>query len=819
VLVPVLGASYGEALESGELVPRFELERGTFAVWYHEHRFPLDPRTYPMVLEPVADDAQLPAAARLRIVALLWALRAIAPRDCGPDSLAQRRRECERAKKELAALAHSEPDVAAAVGRALEALRAGAAGAAGVERLHELLEAQAFRLTYWRVAFDEINYRRFFDVNDLAALRMEHEPAFEATHRHVLDLAACGMIDGLRIDHPDGLYDPADYFDRVQEGYARRAGLACEASDRPIYLVVEKIIAPHEDLPEAWPVHGTTGYRYANTVNGVLVDTEARARIDRTWRAFAGTEAADFELAAYQGRRAMLRGPLAAGLTVLANQALRLARSDRHTRDHTLASLRQGLEEIAASFPVYRTYVSAEGASPQDRRYIDWAVSRARQRSRVTDVSVFAFLRGLLLAEPPESGIPVELCLAFAMRFQQFTAPVAAKGIEDTAFYRFNRLASLADVGGDPDQFGMTVRAFHGASGDRAVRWASTMLATSTHDNKRSEDVRARIDVLSEVPAAWRLMLRRWSRFNRSRKRMVDDVPAPSRNDEILLYQTLIGTWPAAGTPGKEYRERIASYMVKAAREAKVHTSWIAVNEAYESALTGFVDDILADGRSLFIDDLANQQPYFAWFGQLNSITMAVLKLTSPGVPDIYQGNELLDFSLVDPDNRRPVDYAVRSGLLSELTDLSRGTAQQIGERMPALLAAADGRAKLWAVMRLLAFRRRHHALFARGDYRPVAVRGRHERRVVSFVRSHGDEGLLVVAGRLYAGLGAGVGTLPVGEAVWGDTALRLAALGDDLEFTDVLTGATLETGADLRLADVLRCFPGAVLHFARRGP
>jgi (1->4)-alpha-D-glucan 1-alpha-D-glucosylmutase len=815
VLLPVLGASYGEALESGELAVRFERDRGALAVWYHEHRFPLDPRTYPMLLDAVLrDEVRLPESARTRLAVLLQALRAIDERGGPPAAAEQRLLACERGKRELAAIAAAEPEVGAAIDRALQALSRGGAGS---EPLHDVLEAQAFRLAYWRVAFDEINYRRFFDINELAALRMEHEPAFEATHRFVLGLAAAGMIDGLRIDHPDGLWDPARYFACVQASFAERAGIELDdANRRPVYLVVEKIIAPHEDLPEAWPVHGTTGYRYANTVNGVLVDTEARARIDRTWRAFAGDEAGDFETTAYRARRATLRGPLAAGLTVLANQALRLARSDRHTRDHTLASLRLALGEIAACFPVYRTYVSADGAGVQDRRYIDWAIARARRRSRITDVSVFAFLRGLLLADPAESGIPAEQCLAFAMRFQQFTAPVAAKGIEDTSFYRFNRLISLADVGGDPDQFGMTVRAFHGASGDRAAHWPATMLATSTHDNKRSEDARARIDVLSEVPAAWRLALRRWARFNRTRKRTVDGAPAPSRNDEVLLYQTLIGTWPVAGTARAGYRERIRSYMIKAVREAKVHTSWIAVNEEYEHAVAAFVDDILADGSSLFLDDLATQASFFAWFGRLNSVTLVILKLTSPGVPDIYQGNEVLDFSLVDPDNRRPVDYGLRRRLLGELAELSGQPSVQIAQRVPELFADMDGRAKLWVVMRLLAFRRAHAALLADGDYRAVAVRGLRARHIVAYARARGSEGVLVVAGRLWTGLGVGAGDLPVGEGAWGDTTLDLSALGA-LEFDDVLTGATGHAEGALRVADALASFPGAVLHFRRR--
>ena len=807
VLLPVLGIPYGTALESGEIELRFEPERGAIAAWYRAHRFPLDPQTYPMILYEVVGEGAAPESIE-GLARLTDALRSIPARDVGPARLDKRRRACERGHRELASLAASDPQLVNSIGRVVDRINR------NVYRLHEILEAQAYRLANWRVAFDEINYRRFFDINELAALRMEHRPAFEMTHDFMLELTASAMIDGLRIDHPDGLYDPAAYFAQLQKEYAQRAGLAVDAAARPLYVVAEKIIAPHEHLTEAWHVHGTTGYRYANAVNGLLVDSGARSRIDRIWRAFVGDEADDFESIAYEARRAMLRGPLAAGLTVLANQALGLARSDRHSRDHTLASLRHGLAEIAACFPVYRTYVSREGVGPQDRRFIDWAVARAVQRSRVTDASVIVFLRELLLAEPREAGIPVEQCLYFAMRFQQFTAPVAAKGIEDTALYRFNRLISLADVGADPDQFGMPVRAFHGASGDRAARWPSTLLATSTHDNKRSEDARTRIDVLSEVPAAWRLTLRRWARFNRSRKRQVDEVAAPSRNDEYLLYQTLIGTWPESGDDRAAYRDRVRQYMIKAVREAKVHTSWVAVNDQYEHAVTSFVDDILADGDNLFIEDLRQQQNFFHWFGLLNSVTLTIVKLTSPGVPDFYQGNELLDFSLVDPDNRRPIDYPLRRSLLAELETLARQPPQRIEEALPAMFAAADGRAKLWVARCLLDSRRRHRALYQQGDYRPLKVSGARAGNVVAYMRRFDRQGLLVVAGRLFTQLGRPVGTLPVGVEAWDDTTVDAEGVDNMTELTNALTGATLPAERPLRLARLLSCFPGAVLHF-----
>jgi len=687
------------------------------------------------------------------------------------------------------------------------------------ERLHVLLEAQAYRLAYWRVASDEINYRRFFDINDLAALRMEDEQVFEATHAFVLELAAKGSVDGLRIDHPDGMYDPAQYFRRLQEGYARRAGIPLAERDakgrpaRPLYVAVEKIVAPHENVPETWHVHGTTGYRFAMVVNGVLVDTTAQSKFDRIWHAFT-REDETFEELAYLGKRAIMRSALASELTVLSTELLRIARADRRTRDYTFNTLRQAIAEVAACMPVYRTYI-IDTPSEQDLRYVNWAVAHARRRSRAADISIFDFVRQCLLGQTAEGTEEALRALVrrFAVRFQQFTSPVAAKGVEDTAFYRYGRLAALNEVGGDPAQFGMTVRAFHGASADRAARWPHTMLATSTHDNKRAEDVRCRINVLSEIPGGWRLALRRWSKLNRPQRAKLESGPAPSSADEYLLYQTLLGTLPT-GTLSERasaldeaglaaWRERIEQYMVKAAREAKANTSWISPNEEYENALLAFVRALL--GRlqpNPFLDDLRAQAEPIAWFGALNSLSMTLVKFTSPGVPDVYQGTELMDLSLVDPDNRRPVDYALRARLLDGLGAL--------GDPRPLLDTLQDGRAKLWATSRLLALRQRLPELFRDGGYAPLAASGKHAEHVLAFARTHASGTLVAVAGRLYAKMLGAAGRLPLGEA-WEDTTVALPPGVAALE--NVLTGERLDVGGGaLPLARACGRFPVAAL-------
>ena len=834
IIVPVLGDHYGVVLERGELKVTFEPAAGAFAVRYHDHRFPIDPGEFPRLLDAALKrcrDALAPenSAAIARLVA---ALRALPPRTVtAGDALARRRHGCATCKESLSRLAALHGAFRQAIDDVVTEFNGTPERPASFEQLHALLEAQGFCLAYWRVASDEINYRRFFDVNDLAALRMENDDVFDATHSFVLQLAAAGMIHGLRIDHPDGLHNPARYLERLQTRYRQYAAeMRGEREENipPLYVVLEKITAGHERLPEEWPVSGTTGYRFAKLVNGLFVVGAAKTRLDRAWRAFVGAEAIEFETTVLRSKLVIMRGPLAAELTMLANRALRIARADRHTRDFTFNALRGAIEEIVARFPVYRTYVGESGASAQDRRYIDWAIARARRQSRTADPSVFDFMRALMLAAPPASASAehAQEYRAYAMRFQQFTAPVTAKGVEDTAFYRFNRLVALNEVGGDPDEFGTTVRAFHGASQDRARMWPTTMLATSTHDNKRSGDVRARIDVISEMAPAWRLTVRRWSRMNRTRKRQIDGRDAPTRNDEYLLYQTLIGTFPALPLDAAglaHYCRRIQAYMVKAAREAKVRTSWLSVDPEYEDALTAFVGALLAPGdQNRFLDDLSRQIVPFAWFGRLNSVSMALIKLASPGVPDIFQGTELIDLRLVDPDNRSPVDFAKRRALLTELEALANAKASELAEALAAWFGTpGDSRAKLWVTYRLLRFRTMRPDLLAAGDYLPVSATGVRADHVVAFARRRGGEGegAVAVAGRLFASLGRGADALPLGEAAWGDTALDLRFVPAGALLTNVLTGEALDLGpGTVPMARVFQLFPGALLHYAPPG-
>ncbi len=806
VLLPILADHYGIELAAARLALGFEPAAGSFAIRYFEHRLPIDPREYPLILSGAVRELEAAGGGAARAAqslrSITEAFEHLAPRETADRARIEERRAAkELAKESLATLARSSTVVAAAIERAVAAMNGHPGGPVTFDALHELLEAQAFRLAYWRVAQDEINYRRFFDINDLAALRQENEAVFDATHRLVFALVREGAVQALRIDHPDGLFDPKDYFRRLQQACAR-----------PVYVVVEKIVAPFENLPEEWAVHGTTGYRFANVVNGLFVDTAGEARLTRTYHNFIG-DSTPFAEIARGARRLILGSALASELTVMTHRLARIARADRNTRDFTFTTLRNGLAEVIAAFPVYRTYIDDE-VGPEDRRYVEWAVTRARSESLAADVSVFDFVRDALLAElpahTPALGAAMRL---FARKFQQLTSPVMAKGVEDTAFYRYNRLASLNDVGGDPEEFGFPPAKFHRASSHRARHWPHTMLATSTHDNKRSEDVRARIDVLSEMGAGWRLQLSRWSRLNAGRKTWVDATAAPTRNDEYLLYQTLLGTFPPGNPRGaalEAYRERIVSYMRKATREAKVRTSWAHVNEVYETATDSFVAALLDDSKpNAFLEDLRSAAAAVTWFGYLNSLSMAAVKLTSPGVPDTYQGNELWDFSLVDPDNRRAVDYAVRERLLDEVSALGQAPGAALHRIFGEL---GDGRAKLYVTWRLLQLRRTHEALFREGGYSPVRVAGARSRHAIAFARRHEREACVTVAPRLPVGLGVEAGRLACGE-IWQDTRIEIPFLAEGAPVLDVISGAAhrVEKGA-IALATLFAHAPVAVL-------
>lgn len=821
VLLPFLEDHYGKVLDRGLLKLEFDAPRGELSVRYHEHRFPLDPKTYPRVLTPGLEalDSQDAAAAACRgLIGLFDGLPS--RHDAAPERRAQRNRDQQALKQRLAELARDAPAVAAFVDNAVRRINGTPGETASFDPLHTLLEEQAYRLAYWRVAADEINYRRFFDINALAGLRVERPEVFAATHRLVFDLVTQGKVHALRIDHPDGLYDPAGYFRAVREAIAARGG----EGDASLYMVAEKILIPPEPLPDDWPIDGTTGYDFANLVSGLLVHPEGEVPMTQLYARVAG-DPGRFGNLLYESRKLVMRTLMSGELMVLANLLDRLSEADRRTRDHTLHALRDALMDVIACFPVYRTYVTRAEMTEQDRQFVNHAVMQARRRSPAVDVSVFHFVRSVLLLEDLEdrpAGLR-ETFVDFVRKLQQYTSPVMAKGFEDTSFYVYNRFVALNEVGGDPRRFGLSVEDFHRANAERRAHWPHGMLCTSSHDTKRSEDVRARLTVLSEIPGEWRGHVLRWARLNRDKKREVNGELAPDGNDEYLLYQTLLGAWPLEPTDrvrSEEFQGRIEAYLFKAVREAKRHTSWINPNEEYEAALAGFVRALLAEGtRNRFLADFVPFARKIARISLFNSLSQMLLKLTAPGVPDIYQGTELWDFSLVDPDNRRPVNYARRLEHLTQLEVFDALPGPELTGRVQGLLESAeDGRAKLHLIRRILQQRRAQEALFRDGSYEPLAVVGDRAAHLCAFLRRHGDEAMLTAAGRWFARLPSAGEAAPLGEAIWGsDTWITLPPQSPWREAENVLTGERLEVlsrnGEQVfSVATLFAHFPAALL-------
>ncbi|HVI10658.1 MAG TPA: malto-oligosyltrehalose synthase [Candidatus Binatia bacterium] len=823
VLIPVLSDHYGVVLENGDLKLTFDATRGEFSIFYQVHRFPVNPRQYPAILQhcvaTITEKLGEQNQDVLEFQSLITAFGHLPVRqEITPEQIAERNRDKEIHKRRLAELCARRPEIVACIESALRKMNGTPGDPSSFEDLHELVKAQAYRLANWRVAADDINYRRFFDTNDLAGICMENESVFEATHRLVLKLISEGKVNGLRLDHPDGLYNPAQYFERLKRGIAAAVGEPANEKEcsEPGYVAIEKILLGQEKLPENWAICGTTGYEFANLVNGLFVDASALMRMERLYRSFT-KETLDYRELAYRCRKLIMQVTLASELNVLANRLARIALSRRRTCDFTLNSLSDALTEIVAAFPVYRTYVSGEGVSHNDAQNIGMAIALAKWRSTAADTSIFDFIHEVLLTRIAEGQNPAykDAVTTFAMKFQQFTGPVMAKGVEDTAFYRYNRLLSLDEVGSDLRKFGVTPSEFHAANQERLQSWPHTMLATSTHDTKRSEDVRARIDVLSEIPGLWRLRVRDWHRFNSSHRTTVNERHAPSHNDEYALYQTLLGAWPLDlnEQSNKEAWEsfscRIEEYMLKVVREAKQHTSWVNRNAEYEDAVSSFVKAVLSPGpENRFLGDFIPLQRRVARMGVWNSLSQTLLKLTSPGVPDIYQGNEVWDLSLVDPDNRRPVDYGRRRQVL----DCVKGCRDGAGASPAQMLETPeDGRLKMFVTWKALAVRRERADLFREGEYLPLTVRGTKAAHVVAFARKLGGQIALVAAPRLIGGLVFDGDLPPIGPQIWGDTHIVWNLNEGQRVYNSVLSGAPLTVTAEIPVAQLLSDFPAAL--------
>ncbi len=852
ILIPILGEQYGTVLENGELLLSYG--DGSFFVSYHHHRLPIIPKTYSHILLLGIDaltqqlaDTDLHLQELMSIVTALKHLPPITEQD--PERIAERYREKEVVKRRLGELYQNSPAIREFIDGNVAAIN----GSKGLPRSFDLLDAllreQVYRISHWRVATEEINYRRFFDINSLGAIRVEDPEVFEETHRLVFALVAMGKVNGLRIDHADGLRDPEEYFKRLQEGcFLRLSGgipgipqpggdgeedrqaairqeytrvVAADPGFRPFYILGEKILLKAESVPESWQIFGTTGYDFAIQANGLFVDAANAKPFESLYTRFIQRHI-DFQAVVYEKKKLVMYVAMSSEINMLGHYLNRISEQNRHTRDFTLYSLIKSIVEVIANFPVYRTYINSLEVSERDRLYIESAIGRAKHRNPAISTSVFDFIREVLLLRFPEAMEEEHKAawLDFVKRFQQITGPVMAKGVEDTAFYVYNRLVSLNEVGGSPERFGTPLEAFHGQNIERSRSRPLAMLATSTHDTKRGEDVRARINVLSEIPELWREGLSRWSRQNRRFKTMVNDTPAPDRNEEYFLYQTLVGTWPFCGPDHMEFTDfmlRIKAYMLKAMREAKVNTSWISPNIQHEEAVLAFIEAILTSAKhNRFINDFGLFQKVAADCGIFNSLSQTLLKITSPGIPDFYQGNELWDFSLVDPDNRRPVDYRTRKELLDDLIRM---------ESAAGLLATAravagspnDGRIKLFLTFKALNFRRENREVFEGGGYLPLAVAGGCREHVCAFARTTGDSSIVVVVPRFCSRLKRDSDGLPLGPKVWQDTRILQPADSGHCSYSNVFTGEIL--GADrqegqlsLALRDVLSVFPVALM-------
>lgn len=816
VLLPVLGDLYGSVLARRELSVR--LDEGGFFVRYHERKLPLDPKTYGPVLEVCARRLEQSLGKGHPVVAEIGQLQEIVrqmpARTClDPGSVRQRTEAARELKQRLFAFYRDDLEARLSIDASLRDVSGQQGAAGGVDLLHQLLDEQGYRLAFWKIAFEEINYRRFFDINDLVCLRVEEEDVFLARHQAILQLIKEDKVAGLRVDHVDGLHDPEGYLARLQ------AAASEAASQRPVYIVAEKILGREEPLSESWQACGTTGYDFVNALNDLFIDPDGLRSIEAAYARFTG-DPAPFAETCYARNKQVMWKMFAGEVHAFGHHLGRLAAQDWQARDVPLSELVEALVEVTACLPVYRTYVRGFEISEGDRRYLERTLDLARRRTSEVRIGppAFAFLRRVLLLDPAPCAAELRTeYLRFVMRWQQFTGPVMAKGLEDTASYVHNSLISMNEVGGDPlrETPPLDLEGFHRFNQERLQRWPHSMNATSTHDTKRSEDVRARLNVLSELSAEWEKRLLAWRRWNQDKKSEVGGICVPTPSEEALIYQTLLGAWPLDPHGEHGFLHRVRGFLIKAMREAKTYTGWIRHDERHENAVIGFFDGIVEESpANRFRPDFLRLQKKIAWYGALNALSQVLLKIASPGVPDFYQGTELWSLSLVDPDNRRPVDFRQRAEMLETLRREHTEDPQRLLDDL--LSHWKDGRIKLFLTDTALDFRRAHAPVFLDGDYLPVNAVGRGQASVCAFARRKDGFWSLCVAPRWTTRL-APPGKPPLGKAVWGDTALPLPAAAPE-KWRNVLTGETLrassaaEGGRVLALHFLLRRFPVALL-------
>ncbi|MFH0753455.1 MAG: malto-oligosyltrehalose synthase [Candidatus Omnitrophota bacterium] len=844
VLLPVLGDFYGRVLENGEL--RLAFEAGAFSVHYYERVFPVDPQTYPMILEMGLHQLQQKLGKEsndlLEYLSVMTSFKNLPYHaDCSEKGSEERNREKEIAKSRLAALVGRCVDIRECLGNTLNIFNGNKAEPRSFDLLDVLLGQQAYRLGLWSVAVQEINYRRFFNINDLAAIRIEDERVFQHYHRFLFTLIREGKVSGLRIDHPDGLYDPPAYFKALQRecllqmllrewdgqtgsgsqetkafdiesarGVIDRL-LVNEFSKSPgFFVVVEKILDREERLPKNWNIHGTVGYDFMNALNGLFVDKRHESTFAGLYEGYIGHKI-DFEELVYSKKKFFALVHMASEINSLGNRLDQISETNRLFRDFTRNDLTLAIREVIACFPVYRTYVSPDAVAPslKDVHYVELAVEKAKKKTPALNPAVYDFLRDVLLLRVCHdlSGDEGGLYKDFLLRFQQLTAPIMAKGFEDTSFYVYNRLISLNEVGGDPFYFGYSADDFHLKNQYRNKRWPYSFVASSTHDTKRSEDVRMRINVLSEMPDLWQDKILRWAELNQKFKVEISGVLEPRRNTEYLLYQSLVGVWPQVSLRDEDFaafNDRIWEVVLKSIREAKIYTSWIRPDLEYEGAVKSFTHSLLTAGPgNAFLDDFLPFQRKIAFLGRLNSLSALLLKICSPGVVDTFQGDELWNYCLVDPDNRRQVDFDRRMELMRSIdNDIHSG--KPVCDLMLQWGQEPD-KVKLFLLSRYLCFRRANKEVFAGSTYLPAMIEGGLSHHVVAFVRSRGEKMILAVAARFFAGLNISETEKVPSQALWQDTRIILPeGFVYPSSFKDVVTGNIIKVYNDRGVYAVL---------------
>jgi (1->4)-alpha-D-glucan 1-alpha-D-glucosylmutase len=795
MLAPLLGRYYGDALEQGEIRIAYDIHG--FTICYFDLALPLKIETYPRLLtyrlSTLRDNLGSEHPDLAKLFGILYVLKVLP----SGDEIRERHEQIKFIKKTLWEIYSTNPLIRKFIDGNLQTFNGTAGNPETFTLLDNLLSDQLYRLSFWKVAFEEINYRRFFNLNELVAVRVEAEEVFRHVHSLIFELADAGHLTGLRIDHIDGLYDPKEYLLRL------RARLP------DLYMVVEKILAPEEELPLPWPVQGTTGYDFLNHANGIFCRREHENRFNRLFSNFIRSRIVYRDLVSDK-KRLIMGKHMAGDIDNLAHVLKEVSSRDRSGSDVTLYGLKRALVEVMAHFPVYRTYINKADADEAGCAFMKSALEKA-EASNPGLLHELHFLRKFLLLEFKDY-LPEEekrLWTDFLMRFQQVTGPLMAKGFEDTTLYIYNRLLSLNEVGGSPDTFGISLDEFHRFNQRRCRDWPQTLNATSTHDTKRGEDVRARLDVLSEMPQEWEERIKKWNEINTKHKRKVQNLRAPDRNDEYFLYQTLVGALPFSDRDFPALKERIKHYVVKAVREAKIHTAWLKPDKEYEEACLFFIEKILdPSSQNTFLPQFLPFQKKVAFYGIFNSLSQTLLKISSPGIPDFYQGTELWDLNLVDPDNRRPVDFDIRRSLLREIREES-------AKDLPALISELlqhreDGRIKVWLTFMGLRARKEYAEVFRSGKYVPLAAYGRYSDNIIAYGRNAAERWSVTIVPRFLLTL-VREGQDPIGTAIWQDTHIPL---GDGFPrlWRNILTGEVIHARDTLGIGQVLRSLPVALL-------